>query len=555
MMNQQKYAIGIDFGTESGRVVLVSVNSGEEIATDVTPYRHGVLEKRLPTGETLGTDWSLQHPMDYLEVVQHSVRAVLEKSAICADHIIGLGIDFTSCTMLPVDEYLQPLMMNPLLGNNPHSWVKLWKHHAAYEEARELNRIAIERKEKFLPRYGGSVSPEWMVPKIWQVLKEAPEIYERADRFMEAADWVVMQLTGKDVRSSCTVGYKSLWHDEEGYPDQEFFASLDPRLSNIVETKLRGEIIPMGGCAGGLTSEMAQATGLSEGLPVAVGMIDAHVSMPAMGVTEPGKMVMVMGTSICHLLVDDQERQLPGICGVVRDGIIPGSYGYEAGQPAGGDLINWFINHLLPKEVVQKAEEENKTIYQWLEAKSKKISPGKTGLLALDWWNGNRSPLNDTDLTGMIIGMTLQTKPEEIYRALLEAIAFGTRRIMDTFGNGGLFVNELYACGGLSIHSPLLMQIVADVTNKPVKISSTRHTSALGAAMFGALAAGPEQSGYHSIAQAAQQMSQGYATVIHPIPKHVTIYEELYAEYTRLFQYFGQEENNVMKRLRKLKSD
>jgi L-ribulokinase len=552
----KKYAIGVDYGTESGRAVLVSLENGREIADHVTPYRHGVMDEKLPgTDIKLGYDWALQHPQDYLEVLGNSIPAVLQESGVNPDDIVGLGIDFTACTMLPVDENGEPLSFNPELRDNPHSWVKLWKHHAAQDEANKLNEIAEQRGENFLPRYGGRISSEWMIAKVWQILNEAPDIYEKTDRFVEATDWVTSKLTGNLVRNSCTAGYKSIWHKKDGYPRKEFFKALDPRLENLTDTKLRGEVVPIGTKAGELTDEMAKATGLNAGMAVAVGNVDAHVSVPAMGVVEPGKLVMTMGTSICSLLLGEKEKEVEGMCGVVEDGIIPGFYGYEAGQPAVGDIFAWYVYQAVPEYVEIAAREEGVNVHQWLEKKASNYRPGETGLLALDWWNGNRSVLVDTDLSGLLLGMTLQTKPEEIYRTLLESTAFGTRKIIDAFTDSGLEVDELYVCGGLPHKNKLLMQIYADVTNRVIKIADSFQTPALGAAMFGAVAAGAENGGFDSILDATKKMARIKDEVITPIPENVAVYEKLYQEYAKLHEYFGRGENDVMKRLREIRSE
>ena len=550
-----KYTIGVDFGTESGRAVLVSLKNGKEIADHVTPYRHGVIDDKLPeSGVKLDYEWALQHPGDYIEVLGEAIPQVIKQSGVDPNDIIGVGIDFTACTMLPIDEHGEPLCFHSELKDNPHSWVKLWKHHAAQDEANKLNDIAEKMGEAFLPRYGGKISSEWMIAKIWQILNEAPDIYEKANQFVEATDWVISKLTNNLVRNSCTAGYKAIWHKRDGYPSKEFFQSLDPRLENLVETKLRGDVLPLGTKAGELTPEMAKLTGLHAGIAIAVGNVDAHAAVPAMGVVEPGKLVMSMGTSICHMLLGNEEKQVEGMCGVVEDGIIPGFYGYEAGQSAVGDIFAWFVNQAVPEYVKEAAEEEGVNIHHYLEKKAADYKPGETGLLALDWWNGNRSVLVDTDLSGLIVGMTLQTRPEEIYRALLESTAFGTRKIVDAFESNGIEVNELYACGGLPHKNKLLMQIYADVTNRTIKIADSFHTPALGAAMFGAVAAGESRGGYDSILDATKNMARVKDEVIQPIPEHVAIYEKIYQEYSMLHDYFGRGENDVMKRLRDIRT-
>lgn len=549
-----KYAIGIDYGTQSGRAVLVDLGNGEEVADHVTPYPHGVIDEVLPdSGIKLEHDWALQHPGDYIEVLKRSVPEVMKMSGVNPDDVIGIGIDFTACTMLPVDEQLRPLCLLPEYRDNPHAWVKLWKHHAAQDEANRLNAIAEARGEKWLPRYGGKISSEWMIAKAWQILNEAPDIYEKADRFTEATDWVISQLTGNFTRNSCTAGYKSIWHKQDGYPDKDFFKALDSRLEHLTDTKLRGDILPLGTKAGELTAEMAELTGLKPGIAVAVGNVDAHAAVPGVGVVTPGKMVMAMGTSICHMLLGTEEVEVEGMCGVVEDGIIPGYYGYEAGQSAVGDIFEWFVEEAVPAYVKEAADKEGVHVHDWLEKRASAYKPGQTGLLALDWWNGNRSVLVDTDLTGLMVGYTLLTKPEEVYRALLEATAFGTRKIIEAFHNNGVAVDELYACGGLPQKNRLLMQIYADVTGREIKVAASRQTPAVGAAMFAAVAAGSARGGYDSIVDAAEKMARVREESFKPIPENVAIYDKLYEEYKLLHDYFGRGANDVMKRLKAIK--
>lgn len=552
---KQLYTIGVDFGTESGRALLVDITTGQEVATHVTPYKHGVMDEVLVhSGLKLEQDWALQHPGDYLEVLRQSIPHLLSEADVSPDQVIGIGIDFTACTMMPLDAGGTPLCMLDEWRDNPHSWVKLWKHHAAQDEANLINETAKRRGEKFLSRYGGKLSSEWMLAKSLQILHEAPELYEQAVLFMEAADWVVMQLTGQLARSSCTAGYKANWHKREGYPSKEFLQSLDPRFGDLVETKLRGPIKPLGSKAGGLTESMAALTGLLPGTAVAVANIDAHAMVPAVSVVTPGKLVLAMGTSTCHLILSDKEVTGEGICGVVEDGIIPGYYGYEAGQSAVGDIFAWYVDEAVPEYVRRKAAEERLGIHEWLEREAAQYAPGQTGLLAIDWWNGSRSVLMDADLSGVILGLTLQTKPAEIYRALLEATAFGTRAIIEAFTESGVEVQELYACGGLPQRNRLLMQIYADVTGKEIKVADTVQTAAFGAAMFGAVAAGKEQGGFGSIVEAAEAMARVREETFKPIEANVRVYDQLYKEYKGLHDYLGRGENGVLKRLKSLKS-
>lgn len=548
-----RYAIGIDYGTLSGRAVLVDVETGREIASSVYDYPHAVMDRALPDGTRLGHDWALQHPQDYLDVLRQTVPDVLRQAGVSPDEVVGVGTDFTACTVLPVKADGTPLCCLPEYEHEPHAYVKLWKHHAAQEKANRLNEIAAARGEKWLQNYGGKISSEWAIPKIWQVLDEAPEIYEAADRFIEAADWIIWQLTGRETRNSCTAGYKEIWNKRAGFPSDAFFAALDPRLEHVVDEKLSRNITPLGEKAGEITPAAAELTGLNPGTAVAVGNVDAHVCVPAVGIDGPGKMLAIMGTSTCHIMMGEKEYQVPGMCGVVEDGVLPGYFGYEAGQSCVGDHFSWFLENALPASYLEAAQKEGKNIHQYLREKAQTQKPGESGLLALDWWNGNRSVLVDVDLTGMMLGMTLQTRPEEVYRALIEATAYGTRMIIENYREHGVPVEEFYASGGISQKDPMTMQIYADVINMPVKIAGSLQGPAVGSAIFGAVAAGKARGGYDSVFEAARVMGSIKDTVYTPIPENVEIYDKLFREYRTLHDYFGRGENDVMKRLKEIK--
>jgi L-ribulokinase len=559
-MRNRKYAVGIDFGSESGRAVLVDVSTGQELATAVHPYANGVIDEKLPgTDIRLPPDWALQDPHDYLEVFKHAVPEVIQKSGIHADAVIGIGIDFTACTLLPTTKDSTPLCFLPAWRSQPHAWVKLWKHHAAQPQANKLNAIVAQRAGQpgfdFLSRYGGKISSEWFFPKVWQILDEAPEVYQAADRFIEAADWVIWQLTGVETRSNTAAGYKALWSRREGFPPKAFFKALDPRMENIIEEKLSTHISNIGQKAGELTPEAAKWMGLRPGVAVAVGNVDAHVAVPASTVTGPGRMVIIMGTSNCHMVLGKEEHIVPGICGSVDEGILPGFFGYEAGQSCVGDHFAWFVENCVPAAYTAEAKEWGVDIHALLEEKAARLKPGESGLVALDWWNGNRSVLVDVDLTGLLIGQTLATRPEEIYRALIEATAYGTRIIIETFQNNGVPVNEIVATGGLPDRNKLLMQIYADVTGCEVKVAASTQTPALGSAMFGAVAAGKANGGYDSIFEASRKMAHLRADRYAPIPEHQAVYERLFQEYVRLHDLFGRGGNDVMKRLKALKAE
>jgi L-ribulokinase len=551
-----KYSIGVDYGTESGRAVLVDVSNGRELATAVHKYGDCVIDRYIPgTKIKLGPDWALQNPADYLAVLAHTIPAVLKQAKVSASDVIGVGTDFTACTMMPINDEGTPLCMLPKWRNNPHSWVKLWKHHAAQYEADKLNRIARQRNEPWLKLYGGKISSEWMMPKIMQIHDEAPEIYKAATRFIEAADWIVLQMTGQEKRNSCTAGYKAIWHKKKGYPSKDFFKALAPGMENLVDEKLTKEVTSLGEKAGEITAKAAKLTGLKEGTAVCVGNVDAHVAVPAAGITEPGKMLMIMGTSICHMVMGKKEQVVPGMCGVVEDGILPGLQGFEAGQSCVGDHFAWFTKNCVPESYEAEARKRKISIHDLLVEKASKLDVGESGLLALDWWNGNRSILVDVDLTGMMMGMTLQTRPEEIYRALIEATAFGTYIIVENFQKHGVPVDELYACGGLPERNNFLMQIYADVTNRVIKVARSAQTPALGSSLFAAVAAGKKRGGYDTIFEAAKKMGGVKDKMFKPRAREHKLYRRLFDEYVKMHDYLGRGTNDVMKRLKKYKSE
>ena len=551
-----KYAIGVDFGTESGRALLVDVADGREIATYVHPYADGVIDDTLPSsGNKLPPDFALQNPLDYLEVFKRSIPAVLQESGVDPADVIGVGIDFTACTMMPTLADGTPLCTLDRWKDNPHAWVKLWKHHAAQPEADKINATAEAMGESWLSRYGGKISSEWFFSKALQILDEAPEIYAATARLLEGADWVVWQLTGEERRNACTAGYKAIWSKREGYPGPLFFKALDPRFESVVDDKMSRDIYPIGDKAGELTAQAAEWTGLLPGTAVAIANVDAHVSVPAATVTEVGRMVIIMGTSNCHMVLGEEEKRVPGMCGVVEDGIIPGLFGFEAGQSCVGDHFAWFVENCVPAAYEREAAERGLNLHQLLEEKAAALRVGESGLLALDWWNGNRSTLVDVDLTGLLLGATLATKPEEVYRALIEATAYGTRVIIQAFEESGVSVNEIVATGGLPDRNKLLMQIYADVTGREIKVADTSQAGGLGSAMFGAVAAGRDRGGYDTIFEAAKKMARLKDVVYSPMPGDQAAYDKLYAEYVILYGYFGRGENDVMKRLKAIRAE
>jgi L-ribulokinase len=538
---QPTYAIGVDFGTESGRALLLDLATGGEVAVSVVPYPSAVIDRTLPeTGEPLPADWALQDPDDWVTVLEQGIPAMLSQAGVDAERVVGLGIDVTSCTVLPVDEHGLPLCTLDRWRGRRHAWPKLWKHHAAQRVADRLNAVATSRGEPFLSRYGGRISSEWYFPKLIEVWSEDREVYDAMYGFLEATDWIVWHLTGGEHRQRCTAGYKAMWSETEGLPSDAYFEEAFPGFANP-GAKLGTRFEPLGACAGTLRADVAERLGLPASVAVAVGNVDSFVSVPGAGVEEPGTFVMVIGTSICDMVIDAQERRPPGITGVVRDGILPDLYGYEAGQVAVGDMLAWFVATLAPG---------GPGTYEALEHEAAMLAPGSSGLVALDWWNGNRSILADADLTGVIFGLTLHTTPAEIYRALLESIAYGNRRIMDTFEEHGMALTEIVACGGIAERSPLMMQLIADISGRRVRVPSSREIPARGSALFGAVAAGA----FDDIRAAIAATRPPDATSYSPEPAASEVYDRVYAVYRQLYETLGQTQVDLLHELKRIRT-
>lgn len=542
------YTIGLDFGTLSARAVLVDGRDGREVATAVFDYPHGVMDAALPSGKALPLDWALQHPQDYLDALDYCVPTVLREGGVAAGEVAGIGVDFTASSPLPALADGTPLCFLPEFADQPHAYVKLWKHHASQPQADQITALARQRGEAWLARYGGKYSAEWFFSKLLQLLQEAPEVYRAMHTFVEAADWLTWQLTGVLARNTCTAGYKMLVQDGQ-YPSREFFAALHPDLADVIATKVQGAFAPLGAMVGRLTAPMAARLGLAEGTPVAAAVIDAHVTAAAVQATEAGVMTLIMGTSTCHIISSERLLEIEGVAGVVAGGVVEGLYGYEAGQAGVGDLFGWFVDHAVPPEYHEAAARRGVSLHAYLEAEAARQKVGEHGLLALDWWNGNRSTLMDAELSGLLIGMTLATRAPHIYRALIEATAFGTRAIIEAFEGGGIAVQTLVAAGGLAERNALLRQIYADVTGRPLELGGSAHASALGSAIYAAVAAGI----YPNLHAAAARMGKRKAEVVRPIPENQRVYEQLYQDYKTLYDAFGRGGNAVMKRLRQLR--
>jgi L-ribulokinase len=540
--------VGVDFGTLSGRAVVVRVSDGAELGSAVHDFPNAVIERELPaTGQSLPPQWALQDPDDWIGVLRRAVPAALEAAGVAPQQVIGIATDFTASTPLPVLADGTPLCRLPELADRPHAYPKLWKHHAAQAQADRINALAEGRGEPWLPRYGGKISSEWEFAKALQVVQEDPEVYARMDRWVEGADWIIWQLCGVETRNTCTAGYKAIFQDG-GYPSEDFLHALDERFADFVSAKIGGPLSDLGTRAGGLTAQAAQWTGLPEGIAVAIGNVDAHVTAPAARAIEPGQMLMIMGTSTCHVMNGDALSVVPGMCGVVDGGIVPGLWGYEAGQTGVGDIFAWLVDHAVPGRYHDEARERGLDVHDYLSELAGAQEVGRHGLIALDWNNGNRSVLVDHDLSGLILGLTLSTRAEDLYRALVEATAFGTRKIIESFETSGLAVRELFAAGGL-IKNPVIMQIYADVTRHPLHLIDSDQGPALGAAMHAAVAAGA----YPDIQAASAAMGKVRRDVYTPDESRAGAYDALYEHYSRLHDHFGRGGDDVMHALRHIR--
>lgn len=541
-----RYTIGVDFGSLSGRAVLVDTADGREIASAQLDYPHAIMDVQLPDGRELPEDWALQHPQDYLDVLDET----LPKLAALVDpaDIVGIGIDCTASTVMPVYEDGTPLCFTDAFRSHPHAYVKMWKHHGAQEQANRMTQMARLRNEEWLPYYGSIVNAEWYFPKLLEVLEKAPEVYDAMAHYVEAVDWLTWQLTGRYTRSYGCLGYKSFYKDGR-FPAKEYFRALNPAFENVVDEKVSGPIVQLGACAGTLREEAACRYGLRTGIPVAAGNIDAHVCLPAAGIDGSGKLLAIIGTSTCHIVLGDRALPVPGMSGVVMDGVLPGLAAYEAGQSCVGDSFHWFERTCVSGAFHNEAAERGLPVQALLTKKAALLKPGQSGLIALDWWNGNRSILADTDLTGMLIGMTLQTTPQDIYRALIESTAYGARVILDNYRENGVAVEAFYASGGVSQKNELAMQIYADVLQMPVRIVNAAQGPALGSAIYAAVAAGI----WPDAAEGARKMGAKVARIYEPIEENCVVYEKLYQEYRQLHDYFGKNINPVMKKLKALR--
>ncbi|WP_193043721.1 ribulokinase [Mycolicibacterium baixiangningiae] len=547
-MSSETYTVGVDFGTLSGRALVVRVCDGYEMSSAEHAYEHGVVTEALPgRAVRLPSLWALQVPADYVSVLRTAVPEAIAAAGVDPSDVIGIGTDFTACTMVPVRDDGTPLCELDEFADRPHAYAKLWRHHSPQPQADRINTVAAARGESWLPRYGGLISSEWEFAKALEILDEDPEVYRAIDHFVEAADWIVWQLCGTYVRNACSAGYKGIRQDGR-YPSREFLAEVRPGFADFVIDKLDHRIGRLGDRAGTLTAQAAQWTGLPQGIPVAVGNVDAHVTAAAADALQPGQLVAIMGTSTCHVMNSDVLREVPGMCGVVDGGISGGSWGYEAGQSGVGDIFGWFVANCVPESYHVEARRRGLSLHGYLTELASHQHVGQHGLVALDWHSGNRSVLVDHELSGVMIGQTLETTCVDMYRALLEATAFGTRMIVETFVASGVPVNELVVAGGL-LKNRLLMQIYADAVGLPLSVVPSTQAPALGSAIHAAAAAGA----FTDVQTAARQMGRRNRDAYKPVPANAQAYERLYREYVAAYEWFGRG-NDMMRRLRRIGS-
>ncbi len=544
-MLEKKYVIGVDFGTLSARAVVLDVTSGSVVSESTSHYAHKVMDKVFLNGEKLPDGFALQHPRDYLDSLAESVVGAVKASGAHKEEIGGIGVDFTASTVLPIYEDGTPLAFDECFGVEPHAYAKLWKHHGAQNEADDFTRVARERGEAWLGVYGGTVSSELMLPKILETARKAPSVYEKAWRFVEAGDWINMILTGVESHAAAFAGYKAFWGEGRGFPSNDYFKAVDPLLDGVIGTKVSENISDISKKAGALSRKGAALLGLLEGTPVALAMIDAHAAMPAVGAIDKGSLMMILGTSACYIVNSDEEKTVDGIFGYAKNAVIDGKVTYEAGQACFGDVFDWYSKNCIPEAYTAEARKTGVSILEYITQKAEGLEAGENSLIALDWFNGNRSVLLNSRLSGMILGLTLTTTPEEIYRALMESVSFGARRIIEQFESYGIEVSSIIASGGIAGKNTLLMQIMSDVLGREIRVADTTQAGALGSAIYAAAAGGF----FEDVTSASKALSVNVSRVYSPKEENKKVYDKLYAEYLQLHDYFGRE-NAVMSRLK-----
>lgn len=542
------YTIGVDFGSLSCRAVLVDTANGRECAVATSSYRHGVMDSVLAaSGKPLPAHFVLQDPADYLASLAEVIPTVLQKAGVDAAEVVGVGVDFTCCTLLALDESGMPLCFDERFADNPYAYVRMWKDHSADLYAQRLNAVAQRRGEKWLALCGGAMSAAFAYPKMYQTAVEAPEVFRAAHSFMEAGDFITWQLTGVPTRGYLFAAFKSQYEKGVGYPARAYFAEVDACLADVLN-KLPYEVLATGSLAGRVSEAAAARFGLAPGTVVAVAGPDGHSAASALGLQKSGDAFGIFGTSAPFFLQSDKHREVLGISGTCADGVLPGFWGYEAGLCCFGDHFAYAAEHYATEECRAEAAARGISLIQLLTERAARKAPGQSGLLALDWFGGNRNLLGDPQLSGLFVGMTLHTAPEDYLRALFEATAFATRVIFEAFAAADVPIKALAASGGIARKNPFLMQLFADVLDLPISVASTEQAGALGSAICAAVAAGV----YADMAAAIEKMADKPDRVYLPHAQNRAVYDELYAEYKRLHDYFGCGENNVMKTLRRL---
>lgn len=534
-----KYSIGIDFGTLSARALIADVDDGAIIGNaEIFEYPNGVMTELC--GSALPDGYALQHPQDYISALDSLIPTLIKDNAINPDDIIGIGIDFTACTVLPLDKNGVPLCFDPTFECDPHAYAKLWKHQGANKYADRIEKIAAKYGDT-LKITGGVLSGEFMIPKLYETYVESPAVYSAAEKFINAGDFIASMLVGKYVHSASFATIKEHFDNVSGaeHPPREFFAEIDSGFSGVLD-KLGTKIDAVGDSCGSLTPEWAERLGLGIHTQIAVPVIDAHASFGAVGI-EDGRAVAVLGTSAVFAALSSQKCYIFGIHSHGYEATSGGLMTFEAGIRAMGDLYAWFVENCVPAEYERRAAESKMSIHAYLRSLAEKKQVGESGLIALDWWNGNRSVIPNDKLSGMIVGMRLSTRPEDIYRALIESTAFELRRISESYTSHGIGINSLVATGGIAAKDPMLMQILCDVMGRRIDCLTHANATALGAAIWGATAAGA----YLDLKTASAKMKLPITRTYTPINENVKAYDALYRRYVELYDYFGRT-NNVM---------
>ena len=535
-MTERPYVCGYDFGTLSCRITVNNRETGEKVFEASAPYPHGVMTQALPDGTPLGIDWALQDPSDWQEVMVQLMHTALD--FVPADDIAAIGTDFTNCTVVPLGHDGKPLCMAQEFRGKPHAWPLLWKHHAAQLFAARIEDILLREGTPWFPLYGRNVSSEWLFPKMLEIYEEAPEVYAAVGTFLEAADYIPYWLTGNLTRNSATLGINAFYESGRGFPERGLLEKFSRGFSGVL-AKLPGQVLPVGSRAGVLRADIAELLGLRPDTVVSVGHGDSEIAAIGLGITDSGSMLMVMGTSTCYQMMYRDRIAFDGVCAVVRDGMLPEQAAYESGQPAVGDAFSWFADNLLPARYEREAAARKMSVLAYMDSLAAKIRPGESGLVALDWLNGNRSVLMDYGLRGAIAGLSLGTRAEEIYRALIESTAFGARKILESYENAGIAVDRLYAVGGLPRKSPVTMQIYADVLARDIIVPDVANSSSLGAAVCAAVALEGEVGTLAAFRAAAARMVHYDSRTYHPDSESAAVYDEIYGAFSDLHDYMG----------------